>query len=110
MKFARGSFEDEENSPLAAVSGRSNPQSLDPFFAQSVEVHLVLNISHKVHRLGATRIELVLKVRSFLDDRRDFILVNMSRRIFAATPQPAHTLLNSFLRSYSLSSGTDCSR
>lgn len=78
MEFASGSVEDEENSPLTAVSGRPNPQSLDPLLAQGFEVHLIFDISYEVHRLCAARIELVLKVRPFLDDSGDFILVNIS--------------------------------
>ena len=74
VEFAGGSVKDEENTPLAAVSGGANAQALHSFLAEGLEVHLVLDISDKVNGLGAARIELVLKVRPLLDDRGNFIL------------------------------------
>lgn len=81
VEFASRPLEDEENSSLTSVTGLSNPESLDAFLAQGFEVHFVLNISHKVDGLCATRIELVLKVGSFFDDGGNFILNQDQQRI-----------------------------
>ena len=72
---ARGSVENKENAPLTAVSSRPHSESLHSLFAESVQIHFIFNISHKITRLGATCIQLVLEVGAFLDDRGDFILI-----------------------------------
>ena len=81
VEFASRPLEDEENSSLTTVTGLSNPESLDAFLAQGFEVHFVLDISHKVDGLCATRIELVLKIGSFFDDGGNFILNQDQQRI-----------------------------
>jgi hypothetical protein len=81
VEFASRPLENEENSPLTAVTGLPNAESLYSLLAQGIKVHLVFDISHKVHGLCAARIELVLKVRPFFDDGGDFILVKISGRI-----------------------------
>lgn len=81
MEFACGSVENEENSALSAMSSRPNSQSLDSLLAQGIEIHLVFDISYKVDRLCTARIELVLEVRSFLDDRGNLILVSISEEL-----------------------------
>jgi hypothetical protein len=74
VELASGPVEDEENSPLAAMPSGPNTESFCSFFGKGVEVHLILNVSHKIDWLRATRIELVLEIRPSLDDRGNFIL------------------------------------
>ena len=68
VELACSSVENEENASLAVETCRPNPKSLHPLLSQNVEVDFVFDISDKVHRLCATRVQLVLEVRSLLDD------------------------------------------
>jgi len=61
-KLPSRSVENEENSPLTAVPSGSHTESFRSLLAEGVEVHLILNISYKIHWLCATRIELVFEI------------------------------------------------
>lgn len=74
MEFPRRPFQDEENPSLARVCWGFDSQPLHPFAAQKIQVHLVLCVPREIARLGATGIELVLKVGPFPRNRCDLIL------------------------------------
>lgn len=98
MKLSSCAIKNEEYPALSTEACRLDTHSLDPFAPQAVEVHLILGVSSEIGWLCAARIDLVLKVGSFLDNRCQFILRGSCQfQVFNVTGCGAHLAEDLFL-------------